>query len=68
MLYKLNKWLFEFIVKAEFDYAKNKQAKCAKKWSKYSNKYKYYSERRSYLNKILATIEVKEEVSSEVNN
>lgn len=64
MLYKLNKWLFEFIVKAEFDYAKSKQSKCIKQWRKCADKVEYYGKRRSYLNKILATIEIKEEVSS----
>ena len=54
-MYKLNKWLFKFIVKAEFDYAKSKEIK-------HLEKYNIYTKRRAYLNNVLLEIN-DEEVS-----
>lgn len=52
-MYKINKWLFKFIVEAEYDYARRKQIK-------HLNKYKIYYKRNLYLNDVLLEINKKQ--------
>ena len=51
-MYKINKWLFKFIITAEYDYAR--------KQHKYLNKYKIYYKRKLYLNDVLLEINKKQ--------
>ena len=56
-MYKINKWLFKFIVKAEFDYAKSREIK-------HLDKYKIFHKRRTYLSNVLLEIN-NEEMSND---
>ncbi len=44
-MYKINKWLFKFIIEAEYDYTVNKSIK-------HLDKYKLYEKRRTYLHNL----------------
>ena len=52
-MYKINKWLFKFIITAEYDYARKQQ-------NKYLNKYKIYYKRKLHLNDVLLEINKKQ--------